>query len=201
MATITLSPILEHNPINLQRKRWTVTDCYDLIEMGKLQEGRFELIEGDIIPKMPAKEEHVYGVSCAKSWAERVFGEEYVRTQFPLHLDALNEPEPDVAVMHHTRRYYLMHGTPEASEARLVVEISHTTLREDMSIKASLYARAGIAEYWVVDIIGRRVIVHRDPKTIAEEASYETITAHDDTATISPLANPQSSVNVSDLLP
>jgi Uma2 family endonuclease len=83
-----------------------------------------------------------------------------------------------------------------------VIEISHTTLREDMSIKASLYARAGISEYWIVDIIGRRVIVHRDPKSESdEEASYETITSHDEAATFSPLADPQSSVKVSDLLP
>jgi hypothetical protein len=105
MATITLSPISEHNLANLQRKRWTVTDCYDLIEMGKLQEGRFELIEGDIIPKMSAKKEHVYGVFCSKSWAERVFGEQYVHTQSPLHVDDFNEPEPDVMVLQNTQRH------------------------------------------------------------------------------------------------
>jgi Uma2 family endonuclease len=79
----------------------------------------------------------------------------------------------------------------------LVVEVSDTTLRFDLRNKADLYARARIVEYWVADIAGRRLIVHRRPRV----SGYAEILEYAETETVASLARPEGSVRVSDLLP
>jgi len=84
----------------------------------------------------------------------------WVRSQATLSaLDSFSEP--DLAVLRGAR--YAGKGIPDASTALLVVEISDTTLLFDTTIKASLYAAAGVPEYWVLNIPDRTLIVHREP--------------------------------------
>jgi Uma2 family endonuclease len=88
--------------------------------------------------------------------------------------------------------------------AVLVVEVSETTLAYDRGEKASLYAAAGVEDYWVVDLVNRRVEVYRDPRpdpTRPHGAGYTQVTAHDPADTITPLAAPTVGVKVADLLP
>jgi Uma2 family endonuclease len=77
----------------------------------------------------------------------------------------------------------------------LVVEIADSTLRFDLSVKALLYARAGIVEYWVVDLTGRQLIVHRDP----DAGSYRSVAAYSEHERVAPLESPQHELLVSDL--
>ena len=79
----------------------------------------------------------------------------------------------------------------------LVVEVSDTTLRFDRTTKAALYARAGIREYWIVDITGRQVLVHRQPAA----EGYAEIAAYTADESVAPLALPDEAVRVADLLP
>ena len=108
-----------------------------------------------------------------------------------------SEPELDISVTRQPQRAYIEAGNPPASEAVLAAEISDSTLRYDLTTKALLYAQAGIPEYWVLDVTGRTLIVHRDPTA----AGYASVTRLEESATVSPLAASQASLNIVDFLP
>ena len=107
-----------------------------------------------------------------------------------------SEPEPDVAVLAQTATAY-SERNPSPADLRLVVAASDTTLRFDLSTKAALYARAGIADYWVVDVTGRQIFVHRQPTA----NGYTEITAYTADEEIATLARPDAPVRVAALLP
>ena len=114
------------------------------------------------------------------------------RSQSPLVLGQDLDPEPDFAVMAGTPRGSSGHPTT----ADLVVEVADSSLDFDTNEKRLLYARAGIREYWVVDINGRRLLVYRDPQS----GDYATQQALGPVAVVSPLAAPAASVRVAALL-
>ncbi len=74
--------------------------------------------------------------------------------------------------------------TPQASDIALVVEIADSSLTLDLTIKAQLYARSGVSDYWVLDVNGRRLMVHREP----EAGRYKSVTAYSDQEEVEPLA-------------
>src|SRR5205085_776518 len=87
-------------------------------------------------------------------------------------------------------------SNPCPLDLRLVVEVSDTTLGFDLTTKARLYARAGIAEYWVLDIPGRRMVVHRDP----QQAQYRLVAAYGEDESVARMAAPNSELHVRDVL-
>ncbi len=110
------------------------------------------------------------------------------------------DPVPDLAVVAGSPRDYLQKPTT----AVLVIEISDSSLDYDTTTKASLYASAGIADYWVLDLKNRRLLVYRDP--IADAAApfqfnYANIIEASAGAMVSPLALPAGKIAVADLLP
>jgi Uma2 family endonuclease len=181
----------------MPRKIWTRDECHHLMETGILEEGRYELLEGEIVIKMGQNEPHIYVCGRMLRALVSVFGFDFVRIPAPLAIDDYNEPEPDVSVTTRPARDYLTSGTPEPQDIRLAVEVADSTLRSDLRVKSSLYARAGIVEYWVVDINARCVHVHREPTA----EGYESITVVGVEGTLTPLAAPQTSLPVVDLLP
>src|SRR5262249_44402522 len=113
-----------------------------------------------------------------------------------------SEPQPDVAVIAGSRRSLADHPT----QAALVVEVADTTLAYDTTTKAELYATAGIAEYWVVDLNGRQLHVYRDPQPLPlppdlGATAYQQRLTLGPGDTVSPLAAPSAVVRVADLLP
>ncbi len=98
---------------------------------------------------------------------------------------------------HATVVVMLVEGHPGPGNVLLGVEISDSSLRFDLQKKASHYARTGVPEYWVIAIIGRRLICHRKPAT----GAYATIEEYRPEESISPLDKPDVSISVSDLLP
>lgn len=179
------------------RKRWTREECHFLRDSGLLGAGRYELIEGDIVFVMGQNEPHAYVIMRLLEALVTLFGFAHVRSQLPLYLDTENEPEPDAIVTLLPLRDYLSQDTPTAADARLVAEASDSILTGDLTVKARVYARSGIREYWVVDIAGRRLIVHRQPTP----EGYTDIVAYDEHEALSPLAAPHALVRVTDLLP
>lgn len=162
-----------------------------------MQEGRFELIEGDIVDKRGRKPPHVLVVTLVFRALAAIFGFDLIQSQAPVALDEHNEPEPDAAALVRPLREYLTRGTPTPEEVRLVVEIADTTLAADLTAKAALYARFGIAEYRVVDIAARRLVVHRQPGA----GGYADVVSYSEAEEAAPLAAPHSTVRVADLLP
>lgn len=195
MATTELELGVE--PIEAERKRWTRDECRQLLEMGLLEEARFELIGGDIVPKMTQHERHIYTCKQVQKALEAIFGTDYVRLAAPIAIGEYEEPEPDAAVMHRPLVDYLRLGTPLPEEVRLAVEVSDRTLRQDLNAKKVQYGRAGIAEYWVININARTLHVFREPTETGYPA--EAILSPGDV--VIPLAAPSAVVAVADLLP
>lgn len=166
-------------------------------------EERLELIEGVIYPKeLPVNTPHVIGVRRCETQMQRIFSEGYdVRGQMPLALNIGNEPLPDVTVVTGSFDDYL---DSHPTTALIVIEISDTTLRFDTTTKASLYARAGIQDYWVVNLVNRVLIVHRQPGAMRGRPlghGYQSVVEYSETESVSPLAAPDAIVAVADLLP
>ena len=189
--------MLDVEPVETERKRWTRDECRQLMEMGILEEARFELIGGDIVLKMTQHERHIYTCKQVQKALEAIFGTDYVRLAAPIALGEYEEPEPDTAVMHRPLVDYLRLGTPLPEEVRLAVEVSDRTLRQDLSAKKLQYGRAGIPEYWVININARTLHVFQQPNENGYAA--EAILSPEDT--VSPLAAPDAVVAVADLLP
>ena len=138
--------------------RWTRDSFRMMEEAGLFSDGRYELLEGEIVKIMP-NEPHTFVNSELVFLLANIFGSAYVRVPSSLAATETSEPEPDVSVTVKPRREYLKTGIPPGSEFRLVVEVSDSTLWRDKGQKAKLYAAAGVPEYWVVNLTGRTVIV------------------------------------------
>jgi Uma2 family endonuclease len=182
-------------------RRWTRDEYYQLGDQGMFQDQRVQLIEGEIVVMSPQNNSHVVAISLTQEALKNVFDEGYwVRSQAPLTVSQISEPEPDLSVVSGTPRDYTDHPTT----ALLIVEVSRTTLAFDRGEKLSLYAKADITDYWIVNLIDRQLEVFRNP-TPDENQPYgfgyseKIILKADDS--ISPLAAPESPIQVADLLP
>jgi Uma2 family endonuclease len=88
-------------------------------------------------------------------------------------------------------------GNPQPHDLALVIEISDSSLAFDLTTKARLYARAGIEEYWVLDVAGRRLIAHRSPVS----GNYTSVVAYGENEMIAPLAAPVAGFRPAEALP
>ena len=172
------------------RKRWTREECAVLEASGLWEQQHLELIEGELISKMGKKRPHTNAMVIMHAWLLRVFGEQFVNQEASMDVapgdNAINEPEPDLIVLARPSRE-IRSGNPQPSDIRLLVEVSDTTVKFDLTVKARLYARAGIAEYWVVDVPARRIVVHRDP----QDGQYRSVVAYSENESVRPMASPE----------
>ena len=143
-------------------RRWTRFEYERLIDAGMFRPGeRLELLDGKLVVREPQGSLHATAVGLIEDALRACFGSGWVvRVQMPIALDDESEPEPDVAVVAGARRdYELSHPARPA----LVVEVSESSLGQDRGDKAGLYARAGVPEYWIVNLVSRCLEVRRDP--------------------------------------
>jgi Uma2 family endonuclease len=163
---------------------------------------RVMLIDGEILEMPQAHPPHATAAGLTEEILRTIFGSGFVvRIEKPLPLARDSDPIPDIAVVQGSLRDY---GQAHPTTALLVVEVSDSSLDYDTDDRASLYAAAGIADYWVVDLVNHRLIVMRDP--LADAAArfgfrYSTVTAIAIGQSASPLAAPASKVAVADLMP
>jgi len=194
-----VAPMRESQAPAPNRIRWTRAQC-QAIQEANIIDGRYELVEGEIISKMGQGPQHAYVITRLIAWLFVLFGADFVRFQLPIQVpgqdNQTSEPEPDAAVLSRPASDFL-EATPDASDVLMVVEVADTTLSFDRSTKAALYARAGIPEYWIVDIAGRQVLVHRQPTM---EGYIETVEYGSDEMVVL-LARPNDPVRVANLLP
>lgn len=184
-------------------RRWTYEEFERLGELGFFRNQRVELIAGKIIKMAPQLDLHAAALGLVQRAVERAFGSEFwVRPQLPLQIDRWSGPEPDISVVPGGPRNYV--GTGHPRSALLIVEVSDTTLRLDRGRKAALYAKAGVADYWIVNLPERQVEIFRKP--LADKSArfghrYADISVATANATITLLAAPNATVAVADLLP
>ena len=188
-------------PPEPKAKRWTRKEYYRLYQLGFFRGRRVELIEGEIVEMPPMLNPHAVAVSLALDALRAAFGAGYwVRPQLPLHLETNTEPEPDVSVVSGGARDYQDHPTM----ALLALEISYTSLRFDRERKGNVYARAGIADYWIVNLVDGELEIYRDPQPDPMRpgcSKYGTITILKAGDSVAPLAAANSRIAVSDLFP
>lgn len=183
--------------------RYTV-EQYDRIAAGGVfDRQRVELIEGRIIVMAAQYEPHVAGVSLAARAAERAFGPGcWVRRQNPIRLGKRSKPEPDVAVVEGAENDYIDRGPPD--KALLVIEVSDTTLRYDRGLKAAMYARFGVLDYWILNLIDRQLEVYREPIADASHRlgfRYSNVSVLKVGDVIVPLASKHATIAVADIMP
>jgi len=189
-------------PISLQpaRKRWTREELDALERTGLFDGQHLELIAGELFNKMGKKRPHVNALLLVVEWLTQVFGTQFVNQEAPIDValedNSINEPEPDAIVLRRKSLEFTS-SNPRPEDLQLVIEVSDTTLYLDLKTKAALYARAGIVEYWVLDVTSRRIIVHRTP----QEGQYASVAAYGAQEKIAPLGAPQSALQVSDVFP
>jgi Uma2 family endonuclease len=166
-----------------------------MVEAGIFEENeRVELLEGVIVAMTPQSAPHARRIQFLTRLLVKALGDEYaVRPQLPLTLGARNEPEPDLAVVRAEATFEERH--PET--AVLVIEVAGDSLRRDRRVKAAVYARFGIPEYWIVNLEARAVEVFTDPD--AATGSYGRTRTWSTAETLSSEALPQVAFPVAEL--
>lgn len=168
---------------------------YLLFDAGLIPE-KCELIDGEIIEKVPQGPKHTQSLRRTERIMRRIFDEEFVYSQSPLVLGENDEPKPDVFVTTLPDTAFEQNH-PTVTDSRLAVEISVSTLDFDKDRKASRYALSGVADYWVVDVENRKLLVFRNPI----DGVYPLPLEREETQTMSPLAAPNAVISVKELLP
>ena len=183
--------------------RWTRVEYDRLIDKGVFQPGeRLELLAGDLVVREPQGDPHTLAVELAGEALGAAFGPGWrVRIQLPVALDEESEPEPDVSVAPGRAR-----DRREAKPSRLalVVEIAESSLALDREYKGSLYARARIPDYWIVNLVDRVLEVYRDPGPAAAAHygwAYRSVHTRRSGEQVSPVAAPPAHISAADLLP
>lgn len=151
-------------PHEYRRFPISVDDYRRMGEIGILEPDlRVELIDGEIILMPPIGASHTSIVDRLTRLFVTGTGERaIVRVQGPVRLSELSEPQPDLALLAPSEDFYAAR-TAGPQDVLLLVEVADSTLRYDREVKTPLYARAGIAEYWIVDVGGGRLLRFADP--------------------------------------
>ncbi len=187
----------------VRTRKWTRVEYDRLVEAEILgPEDRVELLGGEMIVKEPQHSSHATSILLVQRALTAAFGSGWdVRPQMPVALDDDSEPEPDVSVVPGKPRDY-RDAHPERPV--LIVEVALSRLGFDREHKGSRYARAGIADYWIVNIPDRRVEVYREPLPDGMAPfgwRYGRAVVLGPGERVSPLAAPTAAVTVADLLP
>jgi Uma2 family endonuclease len=197
MAATLVPP--ETSTESLPRKRFTREEVDQMLEAGLFAGQRYELIDGDLINKMGQGSRHAFGIRLCGKWLSRVFEPERIQVQLLMEAAEderkLSLPEPDVAVLAEWKTEY-QDRHPYGSEILLAIEVADTTTRFDLTRKAIMYARAGVREYWVLDLARRLLHVHRQP----EGALYRQIHIYSEDDKVS-MEGRSETVRMGDLLP
>jgi Uma2 family endonuclease len=176
---------------------WTRETYHQAVGMGLFGVSpKIELIRGVIYLKTPMSRPHATAVSKSQNIITHTMGEGYyILCQLPIGLSTDGEPEPDITITRGAPDDYTEH--PTEHDVLLVMEISDSTLTFDRGLKSEVYAEAGIAEYWILDINARTLEVRREP----HGTIYRSTHLYDNTQRVAPLTKPGVQISVAALLP
>ena len=186
----------------LSLRRWNRTEYERLVDLGLFRGDPVELIAGQLVVAEPQGSYHATAVGAADDALRAVLPPGWiVRAQMPVALDAESAPEPDLVVVAGPRTDY---RESHPAGAALILEVSDSSLDIDRQHKGSLYARAGVEDYWIVNLIDRVLEVYRDPGQDPAAPygwRYRSVQTLTPPASVVPLALPSVSIAVAHLLP
>jgi Uma2 family endonuclease len=140
------------------RAKLTLDQYHKMIDAGILVDRKIEFIEGELIEMAPEKPIHSgSGNILFKRLYDNLRDRATVRFNSPITLSN-SEPEPDIVVAKLRENEYIDHH-PYSEDIYLVVEVSNSSLEYDLTEKSRIYARAGIPEYWVVDVQNKKIFL------------------------------------------
>ena len=174
--SIALPQFFEDPPVAVplaSLKRFSVSEYHAMIEAGVFaSDSNYELLEGLLVRKMPKNPAHWITLELIRSalTALEIPGF-FIHTQNPVTTSD-SEPEPDVALVRGQPRDYLG-GNPDPLQAPLVIEVSDSTLSLDRKWKKRIYARAGVAVYWIVNLVSKQIEVYTLPSGPADQPDYQ----------------------------
>jgi Uma2 family endonuclease len=184
--------------VGVSRWLFTLEEYHRLGEVGILTEDdRVELIEGELIRMPPIGSNHASVVDNLMAiFVRRIDpADGRVRIQNPVIVEGRSEVQPDLTVVRFRTDGYKA-ANPREGDVLLLAEVADSTLRFDREVKLPLYARAGVPEVWIVNLVSDAIEVHRAPEGGAyREAS---VVGRDDS--VSPSAFPSLTIPVSDIL-
>jgi Uma2 family endonuclease len=153
-------------------RRFSVDEYHKLIEIGILTEDdNLELLEGYLVHKMSRNPPHDATIQKAMKRLFRILSPNWdLRVQSAITVTT-SEPEPDLAVVRGDENSYLTRH-PGPADTGLVIEVADATLAGDRIDKGRIYARAGIACYWIVNLVDRQVEVYTAPSGPAASPAY-----------------------------
>ena len=158
--------------------KWSIKEYHKLIDDGYFDGKKVELLAGEIIQMSPEGNEHYYTNDYLHQYLVKKFVDRaYVSKTPPLAIKRIkpegkdSEPEPDIVLLKPPIESY-KGRKPAAKDVYLLIEVSKSTLKKDLTEKAGIYAYNLIPEYWVVDLVNNKLIVHRNPK----ESKYQSVT-------------------------
>lgn len=183
-----LTICVEWPVVQLLTRRFTADEFHRMGEAGILgEDDRVELIDGQIVPMSPIGYRHAGAIiRLTRALSRDLHDRALVSVQNPVRLGEHEEPQPDLVVLRPRPDDYTTR-LPEPADVLLLVEVADSSLEHDRDLKAPLYARAGIPEYWLWDLDNRQVLVHRGPTP----EGYASIETFDRASTVSPAAFPE----------
>lgn len=152
--------------VRLLKRLFTVEEYHRMVQAGILTEDdRAELIEGEIIEMAPIGSRHAACVDRLNHlFGGRLGRRSIVRVQNPIRLGEHSEPQPDVTLLRPRADFYAR-AHPGSEEVLLLVEVAETSPEYDRDVKLPLYARAGIAEVWLVVLSEEGIEIYRQPSS------------------------------------
>ncbi|MEM6612578.1 MAG: Uma2 family endonuclease [Cyanobacteria bacterium P01_C01_bin.72] len=180
--------------MTLTTYKWSIEEWHKLVDAGLLSGKPVEFLEGEIVTVSPEEVEHRYTNSSIVKYLRSIFDKTAeIQESHPITLDN-SEPEPDVAVVRLPETMYRTRH-PYPQDIYWLIEISNRTLKTDLNQKKITYARNGIPEYWVIDLINNKLIVH----TQIQDNNYTQVNEYTK-GTVSPLAFPNVAISLDKLL-
>jgi Uma2 family endonuclease len=183
--------------VEVERRLLTVEEFNQIIETGIFHEDeRIELINGELIRMAPIGHSHGGQVKRSVRILSGSIGDRaLLSVQDPVELPDLSEPQPDVMLLRPRDDDY-SRSNPTATDVLLLIEVADTSLTYDRDVKGPMYAEAGIMDYWLLNIVDGQLLVFREP-TPTGYASVQALGRGD---SVTPLAFPDLTIQVSDLL-
>jgi Uma2 family endonuclease len=188
----------------VRTRRWSRLEYDRLIDEGVFQPGeRLELLAGQLVVREPQGTPHATGIRLVTRALRGAFQADtwIVDMQLPVALDEESEPEPDVTVTAGDPRDFL---PSHPAQPVLVVEVAESSLAFDRAEKGSLYARARVQEYWIINLVDRVLEVYREPALDASATcgwAYRVALTLGSGQHVTPLAAPTARIAVVELLP